>query len=174
MQGIFLTFFLGLVLAVCEIAVIPFLVSHREIGLVIPCLVLLLVRTPLMYALTFIITVGILLDSYALYGFEAHTFRLLFLLGVSWFVFTRWLTNKSIYTALVLSLLATCLDVLLALLLNLGQGVSLAVAWSSKGFFLALVVHGLCSFVAFSLLNLLSPRTRRFSVSRDRSSSYYG
>jgi hypothetical protein len=156
MQGIFFSLLCGLLVAIFQIAVIPFLVSYHEIGLVIPCLVLMLVRTRFAYALTFVLMVGFLCDSYTLYGLEFHTVRLLLLFAVSWIVFRRWLTNKSVYTALVLSLLITGLDAFLAFASDVFQGVAPGLAWSWKGFFLALLIHGICSFVVFSFLSFFS------------------
>lgn len=157
MQAMFFLGMFALLVAASQIALMSFFVVYRDIGFVLPALVLLVMSARPSSGLIFVFVTGLILDSYALAHWQLHSLRLMVVFTVTWLVFSRWLTNRSLYTAMVLALLATVIDRVCSLFIQLIQGVSLALAWSWSGFLLTLVLHVLFSVLGFSLL-MSAPR----------------
>jgi hypothetical protein len=113
------------------------------------------------------------LDSYALSHPSFLLIRLLALVGLTYMVFSRWLTNRSVYTALVLAAMASLADGIFSFFIALAQGITFPFAWSLRGMAVRLFVHMVLSFVGFMLLMSL-PRRVRFSSGIDSASRWYG
>lgn len=173
MRGYVVPVFLGLLAGVCQLAITPFFVQDKDVGVVLPCLILLVMSTRVSRSLAFAVTAGIVLDSYALSHPTFLLIRLLALVGLTYGVFSRWLTNRSVYTALVLAAVASLLDRVFSFFIALAQGISFSLAWSLRGLVLSLFIHMALSFLGFTLIMSL-PRRVRFSSDIDPSSRWYG
>lgn len=173
MRGFFVPIFLGLLAGVCQVAITPFFVGYKDIGVVLPCLVLFVMSVRISRSLAFAVTAGMVLDSYVLIHPSFLLLRLLALGGLTYIVFSRWLTNRSVYTALVLAALASLVDSIFSFFIALAQGVPFQLAWSLRGTLLSLFVHMVASFIGFTLIMSL-PRRVRFPSGIDTSSRWYG
>ncbi len=173
MRGFFLPILLGLLTGVCQVAISPFFVSYRDIGFVLPCLVLFVMSVRLSRSLAFAVTAGMVLDSYILSHPSFFLLRLLVLVGITYGVFSRWLTNRSVYTALVLAAVASLTDGIFSFFIALAQGVSFQLAFSLRGILLSLSIHMVLSFLGFIFMMAL-PRRVRFPSGIDTSSRWYG
>jgi len=158
MQGFFLSALWGIVVALCTLGVVPFFLVGKGVGFVIPSLVLLLMITPFSRVAVHAVTVGIILDSYALDLTYFHTFRLLGLAVVGFFIFRQWLTNRSLYTGLVLGILMTTIDQLWIVTADLFQGSGGTITGSLRTLFGAYLVHGVLIIVGFTALAFFSKR----------------
>lgn len=173
MRGLILSACLGVLVAAWEIAVTPFLFVSHGAGMLIPVLVLLLMGSRVSRALATAAVSGVILDCYALSVPGFYVFRIcLFTIG-AWFIFKHWLTNRSVYTAVVLAVLMTITDVLSRQGVYSLQGVPTAYTWSWQGVGMALLWNIFLSAFGFTLVASL---TKRFSVTIPDPSrtSWYG
>lgn len=173
MRGFLFPVFLGLLAGVCQVAITPFFVGYKDIGVVLPCLVLFVMSVRVSRSLAFAVTAGMVLDSYVLVHPSFLLLRLLVLVGLTYGVFSRWLTNRSVYTALVLVAVASLTDRVFSFFIALAQGTPLYLAWSMRGSLLSLLIHMVLSFLGFTLLMSL-PRRWIFPSGIDTSSRWYG
>lgn len=167
MKGFIVSMLAGIVAAVFSVAAAPFLATHEGAGILLPILVLLLMSTRFSRGITFAISAGIVLDTYAFYAYEWHTLRLCMLAVVASFLFTRWLTNRSVYTAVALALLLTVLDQVLGAIAYAFQNTSGFHGWSWRGVVFVLLFHAFVTACAFVLTGFF---TKRLSLTLDRSS----
>ncbi len=170
MRGFIVSMLIGVVAAVCSVAAMPFLTGNEGVGVVVPALVLLLMGARLSRVMVFAVSTGIVLDSYAFYLFEGHTIRLCALAVAASFLFTRWLTNRSVYTAMALAFLLTILDQLLGTIFYAFQNASGIHGWSWTGLASALAFHSLATACGFVLMGFF---TKRLSLTLDRSSNAF-
>ncbi len=173
MRGLLLPILLGLLAGVCQVAITPFFVGYKDIGVVIPCLVLFVMSVRVSRSLAFAVMAGMVLDSYVLIHPSFLLLRLLVLTGLTYGVFSRWLTNRSVYTALVLAVVASLTDSIFSFFIALAQGIPFQLAWSLRGILLGLCIHMVLSFIGFTLIRSL-PRRVRFPSGLDMSSRWYG
>lgn len=168
MRGFIVSVLMGVVAAVCSVAVMPFLATNEGVGIVIPALVLLLMSARPSRVLVFALSTGVVLDSYAFYAFEGHTLRLCVLAVIASFLFTRWFTNRSVYTGMALALLLTGIDQAFGAVVYAFQNTSGLYGWSWAGFVSALVFHAFVTALGFILTGFFS---KRLSLTLDRPSS---
>ncbi len=173
MRGFLWPVFLGLLAGVCQVAITPFFIGYKDIGVVLPCLVLFVMSVRVSRSLAFAVTAGMVLDSYVFTHPSFLLLRLLVVVGLTYVVFSRWLTNRSVYTALVLAAVASLADGVFSFFIALAQGVSFQLAWSLRGILLSLFMHMALSFIGFILIMSL-PRRVRFPSGIDTSSRWYG
>ncbi len=151
---------LGLVVGVLSIGFMPFIFAHVGAGMVLPTLILLCMSTRPRQGLVFALVTGAVLDSYAFYAFELHTLRLLILVWLTTFLFSRWLTNRSVYTAVALVVVVTILNQLCELgLASWHSQTGLAsFSWASGVWVLGL--HILLTILGFTFLSFFTAHVR--------------
>lgn len=171
MRGLIVSIFFGILAGVCSVAIMPFFFAHEGAGLILPGFVLFLVSARRSRGIAFIISAGVVLDSYAFYTIEVHTVRLLVLALIAFFIFTRWLTNRSFYSALALSMLLTLLDQFFRIILYLFQNTSGLRGWSWSDVVWVFVFHACVTAFGFFWIGVL---TKRLSIPLDRTSTMIG
>lgn len=148
----------GIIVALCTIGGVAFFLVGRDVGLMIPSLVLFLMVTALSRTITYACVAGAILDSYALTGLYFHTFRFLFLVLVGFFISRQWLTNRSLYTGLVLGAMLTTLDQIWIALAEVFQGNGGSFFALMRTLGTAYLVHALLILIGFTALAFFSKR----------------
>lgn len=173
MRGLFGSIFWGVFAAIWSLGLMPFFVSTHGVGLVIPSLVLLRMGSKFSRVFAFAMSAGVVLDSYALDGWQFHTLRLLILAGVGSFVFTQWLTNRSMYTAVVLAAFLTFVDQIWLMVVYRLHGITFRLVNALHEVGIALVIHIILALAGFYCVSLF---TKRFSISfgNQRDLTWYG
>jgi hypothetical protein len=173
MRGLVWSVILGILIAVWSVAVMPFFAMSHGLGIAIPCLVLLLMGSrPSRLLLTMTIA-GMIIDSYSLSLFEAHTAQLLLLSLTAWVIFARWLTNRSMYSAVALALILSLFERLMNLGVHLLGGVVVERTWSWMALGVTLVWNTFVTALGFMLIAALSQRLSLL-FTEARVSSRYG
>lgn len=173
MRGILLSASMGFFLALLQIAVFPFVFSTRDFSFAIPCLVMFIMSSRFSRVLVCAITIGMILDSYTFIEPLFWSVRYLFLSAMAFFLFQRWLTNRSMYTAIALASFMTGADQVIGWFINVGYGSLLfgGMFWSTL--LQALVWNAGWSVVGF-LLSIMWRRYFSFFTGVRGSSSSYG
>ncbi len=173
MRGLLGSFLWGVFAAIWSLGLMPFFVSTHGVGLVIPSLVLLRMGSRFSRVFVFAMSVGVVLDSYALNGWQFHTVRLVLLAGVGSFIFTQWLTNRSLYTAVVLAGFLTIIDQIWLISTYAMQGIAFRFVNAMHELGVALLAHVILVVVGFYCVSLF---TKRFSISfgNQRDLTWYG
>lgn len=176
MRGLFLSILTALILAIGIMGILPVFTSVRATAFITPLLVLSVMSSPLPRVLLWTGLTGLVIDSYTFVAVPLHIVRWLILVVVAWLLFERWLTNRSLYTALVLTALITAFDMGVVWISEGLQNVS-SVVWSWQEVGIIMLVNLLLSTTSFTILAAF---TKRFSLSftgidsSARSSSWYG
>lgn len=173
MRGLIISILLGILAGVWSIGVMPFFFVHDGAGLIIPGLILLFMSTRLSRGVAFALSAGMVLDSYGIATFEGHTIRLFLLALVASIIFSRWLTNRSIYTAMALALLLTVLDQLLGFFFSIFGSTSSVSSWSWVGLGLTICFHVFATALGFTWVGFFTKRLW-LSLNRRTSPHSYG
>jgi cell shape-determining protein MreD len=102
--------FLALLAAVIEVAAVPFLPSWLAVRPLVAFLVLCVIGSPKPRGVVAAVLGGLVVDAFSYARFDAATFRLVLLVFLIDLVARHWLTNRSLYAALAMAVLARCAD----------------------------------------------------------------
>ena len=104
------TVFLALVAAILEVAATPFLPAWLQVRPLMPLLVLCVIGSSPPRAVATAVVSGVLVDIFSYAAFGVATFRLVLLVFLLDLVSRHWLTNRSLYAALAMAILARFTD----------------------------------------------------------------
>ncbi|GEM_PF-5438453 len=156
MRGLIGFILLGIVAGVCSLGVVPFFFGDEGVGFVIPGIVLLCMALQPTRAIVFALAAGIVLDSYAFYPFELHTARLFCLALLGTYLFRRWLTNRSLYTAVALAGALTILDQGVGVILYGWENGSIGRSWGWAQGGRVLLFEGFVTAIGFLIVGFFT------------------
>jgi cell shape-determining protein MreD len=163
---------LGLVAAVWEVAVAPFLPGPLSLSPLWPLVVILLVSSKRSRAIVVAVCGGLVVDAYAASVIPWLTLRLLAGVLILDVVHQQFLTNRSLYATVALAVLARFIDVLGLFFLYLVRlGFSVHALWIAPSVWTWMWDVVLCA-VGFLLIAAATRRYLPYGRSPDRMSAY--